>query len=193
MSRSRPRWAYRLGWRSIRYVCPHLSRDEARHIADALGPAFARYEITTRRRAAAAVAQLAHESAGFSTTTEFASGSAYEWRRDLGNTRAGDGRKFKGRGYLQITGRGNYGQVSRALKHNFLAFPHDLAKPQWAAQASCWWWHEHGCNRLADRRDFEGLTRRINGGLTGYPDRVRLYRRARRVSRFLVPKRRRPT
>jgi len=192
-ARRRPRYAFRLGWRSIRFVCPHLSRDEARRIADALGPAFHDYGITTRKRAAAAVAQFAHESAGFRTTVEYASGAAYEGRRDLGNTRPGDGKRFRGRGYIQITGRSNFAQVSKALRHNFLAFPQHLSQPQWAAKASCWWWHEHSCNQLAEYGDFAALTRRINGGLNGYHDRVRYHRRARIVSRFLVPKRRRPT
>lgn len=188
-----PRYAYRLGWRSVRYVCPHLTPTQARRVADALGPAFAHHGITSRRRAAAAVAQFAHESHGFRTTTEYASGHAYEWRRDLGNIRAGDGRRYKGRGFIQITGRANYRAVSHALGHDFLQHPEDLANPRWAAQASCWWWLNHGCNQLADQGDFAALTRRINGGLNGLADRRRYHQRARRVARFLIPKRRRPT
>jgi predicted chitinase len=188
----KPRYAYRLGWRSIRRVCPHLTTAQARTIADALGPAFRASGITTRRRAAMAVAQMAHESAGFRTTTEYASGAAYEGREDLGNIRPGDGRRFKGRGYIQITGRANYRAVSKALGHDFLARPADLAKPRWAAKASCWWWKNAGCNQIADRGDFVALTRRINGGVNGLADRRRYYRRARLVSPFLVPKRRRP-
>lgn len=187
-----PRYAYRLGWRSIRVVCPHLSAYEARRVANALGPAFHQYGITNRKRAAAAVAQFAHESAGFRTTTEYASGAAYEGRRDLGNTRPGDGKRFKGRGYIMVTGRTNYTALSKALGHDFVANPTDLAKPTWAAKASCWWWKAHRCNEIADSGDFERLTRVINGGLNGYPDRVRYWRRAKRVARFLVPKRRSP-
>jgi putative chitinase len=189
----KPRYAYRLGWRSLRRVAPGLSKEQARELADALGPAFAKYRITTRKRAAAAVAQFGHESAEFKATTEFASGSAYEGRRDLGNVYAGDGRRFKGRGYIQITGRANYTAVSKALGHDFVKRPEDLARPQWAAKASCWWWEAHGCNAFADRGDFEGLTRRINGGLNGYDHRKKLWARAKLVSPFLVPKRRRPT
>lgn len=157
-----------------------------------LGPAFARFEITTRKRAAAAVAQMAHESAGFRTTVEYASGAAYEGRKDLGNVQPGDGRRFKGRGYIQITGRANYAAVSRALGRPFLRYPERLASTTSAAQASAWWWNAHGCNRLADAGDFEALTRRINGGLNGLADRRNYWRRAKRVSVFLVPKRRKP-
>jgi len=185
-------FAYRLGWRSIRRVAPNLTKIEAQQIADALGPAFHQFGITTRARAAAAVAQFAHESDGFRTTTEYASGAAYEGRRDLGNTHPGDGARFRGRGYIQITGRHNYTAVSVATGHDFLERPTDLAEPRWAAKGSCWWWMSHQLNTLADQGQFEQITRRINGGLTGYPSRLAYWARAKRVSRFLVPKRRRP-
>lgn len=187
-----PRFAHRLGWRSVRYVCPHLTAAQARVIADALGPAFHAFGITTRRRAAAAIAQFAHESDGFRTTAEYASGARYEGRRDLGNTHPGDGRRFKGRAFIQITGRTNYAAAGAALGHDFLEHPADLAKPTWAAKASCWWWKAHGCNQLADTGDFTRLTRRINGGTNGLADRQAYHRRARRVATFLVPKRRKP-
>jgi putative chitinase len=188
----RDRYAYRLGWRSVRYVCPHLTVREARVIADALGPAFAASGITTARRASMAVAQFAHESDGFRTTTEYASGQAYEGREDLGNTQPGDGRRFKGRGFVQITGRANYALVSARLAHDFVRRPTDLALPRWAAKASAVWWRDNGCNQIADTGDFVALTRRINGGVNGLADRERLYRRARRAAPFLVPKRRKP-
>lgn len=181
---------YSIGWRSIQKVAPHLSDAKAQEIADALAPAFAQFNITTPRRAAMAVAQFAHESAGFRTTTEYASGAAYEGRRDLGNTRRGDGVRFRGRGYIQITGRHNYTNVSKALGHSFVNSPGDLAQPKWAAKASCWWWNNAGCNGLADRNDFKALTRRINGGYNGLADRQIYYGRARQVAQYLVPKKR---
>lgn len=181
---------YRLGWRSIRRVTPNLSEQQARTIADALGPAFQQYGITTSKRAAAAVAQFAEESASFRTTTEYASGAEYEGRRDLGNIHKGDGVRFKGRGYIQITGRANYEAVSRAFGHDFLAHPADLAQPEWAAKASAWWWQAHGCNGLADAGDFVALTRRINGGTNGLALRQTYWARAKRLAPFLTPKRR---
>jgi putative chitinase len=173
---------------ALEHVCPWLTASQARRIGRALGPAFVRYDITTARRAAAAVAQFAHESAGFRTTTEYASGSAYEGRRDLGNTHPGDGTRFKGRGFIQITGRANYAAVSRAFGHDFLARPGDLAEPRWAARASCWWWHAHGCNQIADGGDFVAVTRRINGGTNGLHDRQVLHARASQVADRLVPR-----
>jgi predicted chitinase len=172
--------------RALQRVVP-LSGPAARELGRALGPAFARYGITTPARAAMAVAQFAHESAGFSTTTEFASGDKYEGRRDLGNIHPGDGRRFKGRGYIQITGRTNYRAVSEAFGVDFVSRPELLATPRYAALASCWWWANHGCNELADTRDVVAVTRRINGGTNGLAERQAFYARARQVAASLVP------
>jgi putative chitinase len=185
-SRRRPP---KIGWRSLRYVCPNLSRKDAKRIAAGLAVAFERYDITTRRRAAAAVAQMAHESDRFRASTEYADGRAYEGRRDLGNVRPGDGPRFRGRGRIMITGRANYAAVSKAFGEDFVAHPERLAQSPLSELVSCWWWKGHGCNELADSLDFVALTRRINGGTNGLSDRIELHRRAKRVSRWLVPKR----
>ena len=177
-----------IGWRSLRYVCPNLSAEEAQRIAAGLGVGFSRFGITTPKRAAAAVAQMAHESANFRTSTEYASGVAYEGRRDLGNVKRGDGPRFRGRGRIMITGRANYGTVGEAFDVDLLRHPERLAQSPLSELGSCWWWFTHGCNPLADSGDFEALTRRINGGLNGFADRQALHRRARRVRRWLVPR-----
>jgi predicted chitinase len=189
---SRPRYAYRLGWRSLRRVVPSLSEREAKALARDLGQAMHDHGITTRRRAAMFVAQVAHESGAFRYREEIASGAAYEGRADLGNTRRGDGRKFKGRSYIQITGRANYREISRALGVDFTNHPQRLALPKYAAKGAAWWWQTHGLNQLADAGDFTAVTRRINGGINGLADRQQYYRRARLVSPFLVPRRRKP-
>jgi putative chitinase len=177
-----------LGWRSLRYVCPNLSRRDAKRIAAGLGMAFKRYGITTRVRAAAAVAQMAHESDRFRTSTEYADGKAYEGRPDLGNVHPGDGPRYRGRGRIMVTGRTNYTSVSKAFGQDFVAHPSRLARSPMSELASCWWWDTHDCNEIADSHDFVALTRRINGGTNGLDDRVALHRRARRVARWLVPK-----
>lgn len=154
--------------------------------------AYALRRIDTPRRAAMFIAQIAHESGGFRFREEISSGAAYEGRRDLGNTQHGDGRRFKGRTYIQITGRNNYAAVSKGLGRNFVIRPHALGAPRYAALGAAWWWSTHGCNQLADSGDFLAVTRRINGGTNGLADRQKYYRRARSVARFLVPRRRKP-
>jgi predicted chitinase len=186
------RYAYRLGWRSLRRVVPALTTAEAKQLARDLAQAMHDFDISTRRRAAMFVAQVAHESAGFRFREEIASGAAYEGRRDLGNIHPGDGVSFKGRTYIQITGRANYAAISHALGVDFLAHPAKLAEPAYAAKGAAWWWKTHGCNQIADSGDFIALTRRINGGTNGLASRQAYYRRARLVAPFLVPKRRKP-
>lgn len=186
------KYAYRLGWRSLKRVVPGHSTAAYKRMARDLGQAMRDYNITTRRRASMFIAQIAHESAGLKAREEYASGDAYEGRRDLGNTAPGDGRRFKGRSYIQITGRTNYAQISKAWGTDFLRNPQRLAEPQYAAKGAAWWWKTHGCNELADKGDFVAVTRRINGGTNGLADRQRYYRRAKLVAPFLVPKRRKP-
>lgn len=192
MSVAAPRYAYRLGARSLRRVCPSLSSKRAKSLARDLGEAMRKFDITTPKRAAAFIAQVAHESGEFYYREEIATGVAYENRKDLGNTRPGDGRRFKGRTFIQITGRANYVAVGRALGKDFTADPTALAEQKYAALGAAWWWSRHGCNELADSGNFIALTRRINGGTNGFADRQKYHRRARLVSTFLVPKRRKP-
>ena len=152
-----------------------------------------RYGITTPIRAAMFVAQCAHESAGFSTSTEFASGAEYEGRRDLGNVKPGDGVRFKGRGRIQITGRGNYLHVSKAFGRNFIAHPDRLALSPWSEIASAWWWANHGLNAICDahantEERLVACTRRINGGTHGLDSRRAYLKRAMLVRLALVPR-----
>lgn len=119
------------------------------------------------------LAQLAHESDGFKTVQEYASGKAYEGRKDLGNTRPGDGVLFKGRGYIQLTGRANYQAAALELKLDLLNHPELLLQPNYAMMISQWYWAKHSLSLLALRDDLKGITKVINGGLNGYADRER--------------------
>lgn len=143
------------------------------------------FDITTRARIAAFLAQVGHESGGFRYTREIwgptPAQERYEGRLDLGNTEPGDGSKYRGRGLIQITGRYNYAHASKALGIDALNNPVLLEKPVLAARSAAWWWHANGCNEIADTGDFRSLTRRINGGLNGLDDRLARWETAREV------------
>lgn len=139
------------------------------------------YQITGKEREAAFIATIIHESGSFKYTKEIASGSAYEGRKDLGNVIPGDGVKFKGRGLIQITGRSNYTAISKAFGIDFVNKPELLELPEWAARSACWWWKNNGLNEIADSGDMRRVTRRVNGGYNGLPDRVKWYNLAKQV------------
>lgn len=170
---------------ALQRVVPQLNKRDAERIADGLADAFRRFEITTPRRAAMAVSQWAHESAGFSAALERSSSDAHDGH--LGDSQPGDGRRYKGRGRIMITGRASYVAVAEALGIDCVNRPELLERSPYCELASGWWWHAHGCNALCDRHDFDGLTRRISGGLNGIDDRRRYYARATAVARHLVP------
>lgn len=100
---------------------------------------------------------------------------------DLGNTQAGDGSKYRGRGLIQITGRANYAACGESLGLNLITHPELLELPEYAAMSAAWFWKQNGLNDLADRDQFNTITRRINGGLNGLQDRLDIWSRARAV------------
>ncbi|MEP0518817.1 MAG: peptidoglycan-binding protein [Hyphomicrobiales bacterium] len=139
-----------------------------------------RYDIHTRLRIAHFLAQILHESAGLRTTEEFASGAAYEGRLSLGNTESGDGRRFKGRGLLQLTGRANYRRLGDKLKIDLLSDPQRAAEPELSLIIACEYWKQHNINDSADRDDVRAVTKAVNGGLNGLADRQRHLARIKR-------------
>lgn len=133
------------------------------------------YCIDTLLRQAAFLAQIAHESGRFVYTEEIASGAAYEGRKDLGNTEPGDGKRFKGRGLIQLTGRSNYEKFSAHAGIDFVSNPEWLSEPEYAVQSACWFWDSRGLNSLADKKEFNKITRIINGGYNGLQQRMAFY------------------
>jgi len=127
--------------------------------------------LDTPLRLAHFMAQLAHESGGFRYMEEIASGAAYEGRADLGNTQAGDGKRFKGRGPIQLTGRANYRTFGRKVGIDIEAHPEVVALPSFGLLVACIFWDAKGLNALADADDVEAVTRRVNGGLNGLAER----------------------
>jgi len=135
-----------------------------------------KYEINAgpqaSRRIAAFLAQIAHESGSLRYTEEIASGDAYECRKDLGNISPGDGKRYKGRGLIQVTGRSNYQEMGEIMKLDLVGNPDLLELPENAFKSACIFWNSRGLNRIADIDGFERITKKINGGLNGYPDRL---------------------
>ena len=147
-------------------------------------------EIQPPHRLAQFVAQIAHESGRFRYASEIwgptKAQRGYEGRQDLGNVIQGDGYKFRGRGPIQITGRSNYRRFT-AWAHeldagapDFEDNPDAVLSDPWLGLAPIWYWQAGNpigasLNRYADIGDTEMITRRINGGLNGYADRLSLY------------------
>lgn len=145
--------------------------------AEALPAPCRTYGINTPGRLAAFLAQIGHECGSGRHTRELWGPTdaqrRYEGRRDLGNTVPGDGRRFLGRGAIQITGRANTTAARDALKPgmDLMAFCAWLETPEGAATSAAWWWSQRGLNALADAGRFDDITRRINGGFNGRADR----------------------
>jgi putative chitinase len=156
---------------------------------DALQATCDEYEINTPLRAAAFLAQTGHESGHLAFTREIwgptQAQREYEppsaKARELGNTEPGDGRRFCGRGLIQITGRANYARAGTALKLDLINHPVLLEALSNAARSAGWFWSTHGLNELADTGEFQTITRRINGGLNGEAERLALYAAAKHV------------
>lgn len=149
--------------------------DRARHHLPHMAAAMREFGIVTRPRARAFLATALHESGGLRYMEEIASGQAYEGRRDLGNTRGGDGRRFKGRGPIQLTGRDNYAAAGRDLKLDLIRHPELVSTPKvgWRVAAR---YFRNKCQKAADAGDFRRVTYLVNGGYNGWPDRLRYYR-----------------
>lgn len=171
-----------------------LSRYRA--LCPAFNQAMVLANITTVQRAAMWCAQLGHESLGLSAMEEFASGAAYEWRADLGNTQPGDGVRFKGRGPIQVTGRSNYTRLSQwafvkglvPTAKFFVDNPTQLASDKYGFLGAVWYWTAaRDMNSFADRGDIEGASVAVNGGYNGYQDRVARWNRCLAIGAALLP------
>jgi len=170
----------------LRSIAPAVSGTKATAQADiinavgaALETSCTGYAIDTALRAAHFLAQACHESDGFCTTQEYADGSAYEGRIDLGNTQPGDGPRFKGRGLFQLTGRANYTVYGDALHLDLVDNPELAADPKISLLIACEFWKRGALNDPADQDDIVTITRRINGGLNGLADRMACLARAK--------------
>jgi len=164
---------------------------------------FARFEINTALRKAAFIGQCGHESGGFrvleenlnykpealmrvwpsrfdaENVDEYAhkpekiANKVYAGRMGNGNEESGEGWKYHGRGLIQLTGKDNYTLCGDSLQADLLHYPELLVGQQYAALSAGWFWRKHGLNELADTKQYETMTKRINGGLLGQDDRLK--------------------
>lgn len=160
-----------------------------------LNDAMVTHGIDNLLRTAAFIAQLAHESGEFQFMEEIwgptAAQKRYEPPSDLakrlGNTQPGDGKRFKGRGPIQITGRFNYQKYGDLLGLDLISNPAQAATPEVGFATAALFWERNGLNKLADADQFKDITQRINGGQNGAAERERYYERAKLVLASAFP------
>jgi putative chitinase len=176
----------------LKSIMPRLSDKRNAELLPFLTAAMTEFAIDTPARAAAFLAQLAHESGQFRFMEEIWGPTDAQRRYEpvttlsgaLGNTDPGDGKRFKGRGPIQLTGRANYQRFGSLLGTDLLADPARAANPDVAFRVAGLFWSKKGLNELADVATadaFRTITRRINGGTNGLADRQAFYAVARTV------------
>ena len=105
----------------------------------------------------------------------------YGGRMGNGNEQSGDGFKYRGRGYIQLTGKNNYIACGKDIGVDLIADPDYLLTPSGAVQSAVWFWVKNGLNALADKKDVLAMTKRINGGTIGLAERQALYNKLQAV------------
>ena len=171
---------------SVKIITPELlqrlgvSAQRAAAWAPALAAAAPLADITTPLRVAAWLAQIVHESGALAFVREawnpaqVPAQARYEGRKDLGNIYPGDGRKFLGRGPLQVTGRANYARCRDDLRSlgmrdcpDLEEHPEMLELPALGAAAAAAWWRRNRVNVVADRGDIDNVSSIVNRGRPG--------------------------
>lgn len=170
-----------LTYEQLRAIMPNARPMRASCFLAPINATLVEFGIDTAKRAAAFLAQIAHESGQLVYTKELASGAAYEGRHDLGNTQPGDGVRFKGRGLIQVTGRANMVKLAADLKIDCVNHPELLEEPSGASRSAGWFWRSKNLSQFADSDDFVKLTERINGGHNGLAERQAFWATAKRV------------
>lgn len=179
--------------------CPQVRADR---FVVPMQDALQRADLGADVRLAHFVAQVGHECGGLRHLEEIADGGAYEGRRDLGNTSPGDGKRYKGRGIIQLTGKRNYAAFDSwlGLAGLLVREPERVAQVlEYAVATAPFFWSTRGLNLLADadtgemttitlgdrridaNRALVRITRAVNGGTNGLEDRQRRFIRALRI------------
>jgi len=166
-----------------------------------LNDAMERFFIDTPLRQAAFLAQLAHESGSLRYSEEIWGPTQQQLDysnpeknicHELGNDQKEAlaiaekfdkpvGYVFRGRGLIQLTGYANYARMSNRFGWDLITSPSITAEPKFSCLLAGAFWFIMGLNGLADRKDFIGITRKINGGQSGLTHRLDFYYRAKKV------------
>lgn len=155
----------------IRNLCPHGNAEIIKGVVDNFNELAPQFGIVTEKRICHFFAQAAVETDWFRTLEEYASGRDYERRADLGNTEVGDGKKYKGRGIFQTTGRANYTHAAQAMNLDLVNKPELLLEPRNAVVSALIYWKSRNMNAIADSDDIAAATRAVNGGYNGFENR----------------------
>jgi len=178
---------------------------------DPLNATFQKFGIDDVRKQAAFIGQCSHESGHFRKLEENLNYSAETLQRLFGHKfkpeeiqqyahqpqrianriyanrignrdeASGDGWLYHGRGVIQLTGHDNFWHFGQSVGMDFVHNPAPVSQPMYAAMSGGWFWATHGCNPLAEAENWEGLTRRINGGTFGLEERIKLMQQALEV------------
>jgi len=173
----------------LRRIVPKMSEQKAEAFLPHINAAMEAFDIDSPLRTAAFIAQLAHESGSFVWMKELWGPTAQQRRyeppgslaTDLGNTQPGDGRRYMGRGPIQLTGRANYRRYGQLLGLDLERDPDQVAGPEVGFRVAGLYWKSRDINAPADADDIVEVTRRVNGGRNGLADRTEFYERAKRV------------
>lgn len=174
----------RITQQQLRRAVPELYSKRLDEFVASLNMYAVHFEICTPLRMAHYLAQVFHESGNLRYVEEIASGAAYDTgpkAKALGNTpeKDGDGQLYKGRGFIQLTGKANYTAFGKSewCSVDVVKFPKKVAEYPLNQLASMWFWESRKLNTLADRDDVVAITKKVNGGTTGLANRQFLLRR----------------
>jgi predicted chitinase len=132
--------------------------------------------ISSRLSLIAALGTIRVECPSFAPSAEKYNGdptvyfARYDGRKDLGNNEPGDGYRFRGRGYIQITGRANYHKYSRAAGVDLVNNPDAALDPHVSANIFANFFHDQHIVEAAEQEDWLHVRRLVNGGLNGFND-----------------------
>jgi putative chitinase len=196
---------------SLKILLPKCKDSNIKKYLEPLNMCIEKYNLSTPQRLGMFLAQTAHESASYNVVIEnlnykadqllavfgkyFDEESAKEYARHperianrvyanrMGNgpEESGDGWKYRGRGIIQITGKDMYAYLSKKMAYDFVNEPDALTRPFAAVLSAGEFWISRNLNTFADKGDFIGITKRINGGLNGYAERLAHWKHIRLV------------